>query len=321
MTTTPATPTIRPARADELAAAARVYVAADEESDRRLYGRVLREPISPGEAAEDGALADLRLLHGEEPGRVWVAVREGGEVVGVAAAAVRGRHWHLVYLFVLPGEQGRGIGRGLLERVSAMGVGAGCDRFTLHASDDSKALTRYLRLGLAPAAPTVVLRAEAPIFPPLRWDDGLEAHRLDGDDPAQINTVGDIDAVVRGVRRAADLRRWLGEGASGALLTRRETGAPAGYFLVESAGDRGRIGPVAAIDAERVGDVVGRALAAARERHRPGVRWRVDLPGENRAAVVPMLDAGFRPERVSNFFGSAPLGRFDRYVFHDEAFL
>jgi len=313
--------TYRPASPDDLPAAARVYLLADEESDRRLFGRVLRDPAPPGESEEAGALGDLRRLHAEAPERVWVAVRGDGTVVGVAAAAIRGRHWHLVYLFVLPDEQGHGIGRELLERTHAMGVAAGCDRFTLHASDDPKALTRYLRLGLAPAPPTIVFRADAPAFPPVRWDDGLEPHPLDPDDPAQLNTLGDIDAVVRGLRRPDDLRSWLRDGATGALLTRRDTGAPAGYFLVDAAGSQGRIGPVAAIDAERVADVVDRALAAAGAQDRLGLRWRVDAPAENRAAVAPLLAAGFRPTRLSAFFASAPLGRFDRYLFHDEDLL
>lgn len=309
----------RPARRDELPAAARVYVVADDELDQRLRGRSLREPAAAGAGEEAAALADLSLFHGEAPERVWVAVR-GEEVVGVAAAAVRGRHWHLVYLFVLPGNQGRGIGRELLARVHAMGLAVGCDRFTLHASDDPKALTRYLRLGLAPAPPSVVFRAATPSFPPPRWDDGLESHPIDREDEAQLATLGDVDAVVRGARRTDDLRRWLAAGAAGALLTRRDNGAPAGYFLVdiEAAGARGRIGPVAAIDGGRFGDILGRALVAAGERHRPGVGWRVDAPGENRAAVGPLLEAGFRPERLAAFFASAPVGRFDRYLFHDE---
>ncbi len=223
--------------------------------------------------------------------------------------------------------QGRGIGRELLERVHGAGVAAGCDRFTLHASDDPRALTRYLRLGLAPAPPTVVFRAAAPVFPAARWDDGLDAQPLDREDEAQLATVGDVDAVVRGARRPDDLARWLAEGATGALLTRRDTGAPAGYFLVAGGGDgdaadgRGRIGPVAAIDVERFPAVLGRALAAAGQRHRPGVGWRIDAPGENRLEVGPLLDAGFRPERLSPFFASAAVGRFDRYLFHDEDLL
>ena len=309
----------RPARRDELAAAARVYVRADDELDHRLHGRSLRNPAA-GVEEEAAALEDLVLLHEDASEQVWVAVR-GAEVVGVAAAAIRERHWHLVYLFVLPAAQGRGIGRGLLERVHAAGGAAGCDVFTLQASDDPKALTRYLALSLAPQPPSIDLRATAPAFPPVRWDDGLESHPLRSDDAAMLATVGDIDRVVRGVRRPADLRRWLDEGAVGALLTRRDTGAPAGYYLVSDRGALGRIGPVAAMDAQRFGDVLGRALAAAGARERPRLVWRVDIPGENRAAIPPLFAAGFRPRRLSAFFASAPLGRFDRYVLHDEDLL
>jgi len=310
----------RPARPEELPAAARVYVRADDDLDRRLHGRSLREPAAPGADEAAGALADLRLFHGEGPERVWVAVR-GGEIVGVGAAAIRERHWHLVYLFVLPEAQGHGIGRALLERVRVAGVVAGCNVFTLHASDDPKALSRYLALGLAPGPPNIVLRAEAPRFPRPRWDDGLEELPLRADDAAALATVGDVDRAVRGVRRPADVRRWLEEGAAGALLLRRDAGAPAGWFLVSARGETGRIGPVAAMDAERFGEVLGRALAAAGEVAQPGLSWRIDAPGENRAAIPPLLAAGFRPRRLSNFFASAPIGRFDRYLVHDEDLL
>lgn len=311
----------RPARPEDLPAAAGVYVRADDELDHRLHGRSLREPAGPGADEAAAALADLRLFRGEGRDRVWVADR-GGTVVGVAAAAIRGRHWHLVYLFVLPEAQGRGIGRALLERVHAAGVAAGCDLFSLHASDDPRALSRYLALGLAPQPPTIALGAEAPRFPPARWDDGLEEVPLSADDAAALATVGDVDRVVRGVRRPEDLRRWLGEGAVGALLLRRDTGVPAGYFLV-SLGETGRIGPAAAMDAERFGDVLGRALATAGEAAaaRPGLPWRADVPGENRAAIPPLLATGFRPHRLASFFASGPIGRFDRYVIHDEDLL
>ena len=316
--------TYRPARREDLPAAARVYIRADDELDHRLHGRSLREPVAAGASEEAAALADLTLFHEEEPDRVWVAVR-GDEVAGVAAAVIRERHWHLVYLFVLPEAQGRGIGRALLERMHAVGAAAGCDVFTLQPSDDPKALSRYLALGLAPRPPSIHLRTAVPVFPSLRWDDGLEAHPLRPDDEALLATVGDIDRAVRGVRRRLDLQRWLEEGAAGALLTRRDAldapAIPAGYYLVADEGDRGRIGPVAAMDVERFPAVLGRALAAAGARHRPGLAWRIDVPGENRAAIPPLFAVGFRPHRLTHFFASAVIGRFDRYVFHDEDLL
>jgi len=306
----------RPARRDELPVATRVYIRADDELDLRLYGRSRREPAAPGADETSAALDDLLLLHGDGPDRVWVALR-GDEVIGVAAAAIRERHWHLVYLFVLPEAQGQGVGRHLLARIHATGVAAGCDIFTLQPSGDPKALTMYLKLGLTPRPPSIDLRAATPAFPPLQWDDGLNAQPLMADDPATLATLGDIDRVVRGVRRPADLRRWLGEGAVGALVTRRDTEAPAGYYLVT----HGRIGPVAAMDGERFPAVLARSLAAAGSLGATRVAWRIDVPGENRAALAPLFAAGFRPHRLSNLFASDPIGRWDRYIFHDEDLL
>ena len=154
---------------------------ADDEIDHRLHGRSLRDPPPTGGSDEAVALADLTLFHERAPEQVWVALHRG-TVVGVAAAVAHERHWHLVYLFVLPDFQGRAIGRELLTRVHAAGLAAGCDCFTLCASDDPRALSRYLALGLTARPPLVVLEATAPTFPAEPWDDGLAAQALVADD-------------------------------------------------------------------------------------------------------------------------------------------
>jgi len=306
----------RPARRDDLAAAARVYVRADDELDLRMYGRSRRQPAAAGASEEQAALDDLILLHAGGPDRVWLALRVD-DVIGMAGAAIRERHWHLVYLFVVPEAQGRGVGRALLERIYAVGIDAGCDIFTLQPSVDPKALSRYLKLGLTPRSPSIDFRTANPRFPPLQWDDGLNAQPLTADDAAALATAGDIDRVVRGVRRPEDLRRWLAEGAIGALVTRRDSEAPAGYYLVAP----GRIGPVAAMDGERFAAVLARGLTEASGLDQPGMTWRIDVPGENRAALLPLFAAGFRPRRLSNIFANAPIGRWDRYILHDEDLL
>ena len=118
----------------------------------------------------------------EDPRQVWVA-DEDGRIAGVAAAARRGKHWHLTYLFVRPERQARGIGGALLQQIHQVGLDAGCTVFTLHASDDPRALTRYYRLGLAPGPPHVVWTASNPGFPQLDLGSALEAIPLRlGDD-------------------------------------------------------------------------------------------------------------------------------------------
>lgn len=312
---------VRPARRAELRAAARVYLVADADLDARIYGgRSTRDAPPPGLSDEDEVLRDLTRAQDESGDNVWVAA-ERGEIVGMAVATVRERHWQLNYLFVLPHAQGRGIGRSLLERIHAAGAAAGCEIYTLFASDDPKALTRYLSLGLVPQPPIIVMESAAPAFPPLPRDDGFEAVPFAAGDVAALATVSDLDRAVRGVRRPRDLERWLRDGAVGALLMRRDDGVPAGYYLAGDEGKRGRIGPVVALDEARVPAAMARALAAAAAMARPGLRWRVLVPGQNRGALPPLLAAGFRPRYFDNFLASAPIGRFDRYVLHDSDYV
>lgn len=310
---------VRPAHIDELTAAAQVYLDADTELDLRLHGRILREPVAPGDDELAGMVADLAFVYAESVENVWVAVVDG-QIIGMASSAIRGRQWLLTNFFVLPRAQGQGIGRQLLARIHEVGMAAGCDIFSLHATEDPKAHTRYLRLGLVPQPPTIVMETDAPVFSLEPWVDGLQAQSLDGSDPALLATVGDLDKAVRGCCRSADLARWFREGARGALLTHHGTTTPAGYFLVTDEGASGRIGPVVALDVGRVPAMVNRALAHASTLHRPGLRWRALVPGQNQAAVAPLLAANFRPTRLSTFFSSVPIGRYDRYVFHDEDF-
>jgi GNAT superfamily N-acetyltransferase len=309
---------VRQAGGDELPVAAAIYATIELEADCRIHP--LARPIDADDAKKtEAALADLRLLHDDDPRQVIVAEAEGA-IVGFAASVFRGRHAHVQYVFVAPEAQGGGVGRALLDGVGDVGRDAGCTVFTLQASDDPRALTRYFHFGLRPQAPNIVWSTDTPVFPELGLGNRLEPVPLQMEDIAALNTLDDIDKAVRGARRRQDIERWLREGAAGALLVDRASGKPAGYYLVATESGSGRIGPVAALDASRFGDVFANALAAA-ARHVSDVIWKVDTPGENLAVAAPLLAAGFRPVYATTFFASEPIGRFDRYVFHDLDFL
>lgn len=300
---------IRPATAGDLPVAAPIYRRADA-NDRHVADG------TPEAMELDAAvLADLETLTTGPPGTVQVA-EVGGALVGFAGASITGRHWHLVYLFVEPAHQGQRIGGRLLAAVHEAGIGAGCTVFTTEPSADPRALTSYFRLGMLPCPPAVRFSATDPAFPSLRWDEELEAVPLSPDDGALLATIGDIDAVVRGGRRPHEHERWLAAGGSAHLLVRRGQDVPVGYAVTQREGHRlWRLGPVAAMDVELMSAVVTRALVVAAARHQPGNRWRIDLPGENHAAIAPVLAAGFRPERLYPLLASARIGRWDRYVF------
>jgi len=322
--------TIRAATSADIPAAARVYVLAEDDLLRREHDRPSGLDSPAAALDEAAAQDDFRLLLHGAPSQVQVAIGGAGgdEVLGVAAFWISESWWFLAYLFVRPDVQGQGIGRALLERCHGVGREAGCTVFSLFASEDPRAVYRYLRLGLTPHPPIIDLRADpaALTLPAPPWDDGLDSLPLTQHEPdltARLNTLGDLDKAVRGTRRAADLDRWLQDGASGAILNRRDTGAPAGYYLVHApeSARTARLGPVVALDTERFPAVLARALATVAPLARPGLPWRVTLPGQNTAALTPLLAAGFRPKGVSIYLSTAPIGQWDRYLPRDEDFM
>lgn len=310
---------VRPAETADLPAAAAIHARVDTSELDRAHPRI-RDAIPDLARREADTEKRLRLLHAEDPGQVWVALA-GNRAIGTTSAAFRGRHAHIQSLFVDPEHQGRGVGGRLLQAIERAAREAGCAILTVQASDDPRALARYFRLGLAPQSPNLIWTATTPavLAPPL--DNPFEQVPLRPDDEAIMNTIGDIDKAVRGVRRRADLERWLREGATGSLLIDRASSNPAGYYLIDPGATGGRIGPVAAMDASRFAQVLESAIAAATKHHAPALRWTVTLPGENRLAPAALFATGFRPACTMTFFASGPIGQFDRYAFHDPDFL
>jgi GNAT superfamily N-acetyltransferase len=302
---------VRPAEAADLAPAARVYRHADADH----AGQCDDSPEAT--AIEAAALADLSLLAAGPGDPVWVA-QEGNRIVGVAAAALRGRHWHLAYLFVEPDRQGEGIGRRLLQACHQAGIDTGCTVFTTEPSSDPRGLASYLGLGMMPARPAVRYESESGQFAEADWRDALEVVPVSPTDDHLLATVGDIDAAVRGARRESDHQVWLAGGAALCLLIDRPTAVPAGYFVLRPDGAGWHVGPVAAMNADRFDMVLARALAAAGAANENGNGpWRAIAPGENRAAHQVLATAGFRPVALIPLLASGPVGLWDRYLFAD----
>ncbi|MEQ6901125.1 GNAT family N-acetyltransferase [Nocardioides sp. YIM 152588] len=89
-------------------------------------------------------MARTRRFLDIDPGGCWVAEDEG-RMVGFATSFRREDVWCLATYAVLPGRQGAGIGRAVLD--AAMGYAEGSPRRMLSASSDPKALRRYHRAG------------------------------------------------------------------------------------------------------------------------------------------------------------------------------
>src|SRR3989475_2090649 len=110
-------PHIRKVRPDELEEVWRVHVASSNDPPVRR-GRPATRP------ADAPAASDARAGLASDPDGYFCAVEEG-QIRGMVSALVRGRVWYLSMFFVLPGDQGRGLGRALLEPALAYGGGRG----------------------------------------------------------------------------------------------------------------------------------------------------------------------------------------------------
>jgi hypothetical protein len=95
-------PNIRKVRPDDLEEVWRVHVA----SSNDLLVRRGRPGARPADAP---VASDARAGLASDPDGYFCAVEEG-RIRGMVSALVRGRVWYLSMFFVLPGDQGRGMG-------------------------------------------------------------------------------------------------------------------------------------------------------------------------------------------------------------------
>lgn len=169
--------------------------------------------------------------HELETGTLVVAERSDGEVIGFGASMARPGRWLLGDLFIDPGTQGLGVGRGLLETLVDLDR-PGPARITL-ASGDPRAVGLYTRFGMTPRCPVFYLTARsADRFPPARPDPAADpettavavvdldrfrvaaqalGHAVDPADLAYLDATLDVTGVVVGPPAApvaAAVVRW-----------------------------------------------------------------------------------------------------------------
>jgi len=267
-------------------------------------------------------VALLSHLRATDPDLFFVAERDG-RVVGFTSAWERGDVWFLAMLFVLPPDQGRGIGAALLEAVLPRPGEAGPDGRPLRlgvAADSIQPVSNalYVRYGMIPRMPAFLLRGPATsprAFPPLAAGvvatpfatmaagppDGPGHRRL-------VEVTAAIDREVVGYPHPEDHRFLRVIDRRGHLFTNRD-GAVLGYGYVR---DDGRLGPVAAVDGEVVPAILGHLVSSMTP---PPEGWTIVVPGACGPALAAALRAGLRiAEPPPLLCWDRPLADFGRYL-------
>ena len=286
----------RPARPEELPACAAIWRVAIND----YIGR-LAQPEIPDDLAN---LTGLYVhLQATDPERFVVATRPdtgapGGErIVGFAAAVIRGRLWFLSMLFILPEEQGMGLGRELLARVlPPADAGLSLGTATDSAQPISNAL--YSTYGIVPRVPLLHLIGDVrvpgalPDLPPGVTATPFEAIAAGPPGGAGhrelAETIGRLDLAVAGFEHPED-HRFLRIGGRRGFLYRDAAGTATGYGYTS---EIGRVGPVAALDAAHVAPILGHLLRAVQPRGAFAI-WVAGTAGD---AVSMLLGAGLRLE-------------------------
>ena len=122
-------PHIRKVRPDEMEEVWRVHVASSSDG-------AVRRGQPPTRPADAPVASDARAGLASDPDGYFCAV-ENGRIRGMVSALVRGPVWYLSMFFVLPGDQGRGLGRALLERALAVPGTSG-----MQTTDAARIVTR-----------------------------------------------------------------------------------------------------------------------------------------------------------------------------------
>jgi GNAT superfamily N-acetyltransferase len=306
-----------PARPDVPPITFRIATDDDVPACAQIWRTAVNDYIEPlGQAPVPDDVTIISRLYGHlrasDPERFVVAIVDdpatpaGERVVAFTVAVVRGHVWFLSMLFVLPGFQGRGLGRDLLQRVLP-DPAAGLARATGTDSAQPISNALYATFGIVPRMPLINL-VGLPNRPEAFGDlpSGVTPVAADGgsDDAAAIDA---LDRELLGFDHPLD-HGWLRDQSRWAWLYRGPDGGLLGYGYTS---ESGRLGPVLVRDPALLGPLFGHLTAAVQPRG-AFLTW---IPGGADRALVPALQAGFRiePFPVLLCWDRAPMD-FSRYL-------
>lgn len=290
---------VRTAQANDVEAATDVYLVSLEDLKRR-HGA----PITPMDR-DDWLRGYAHVL----ATGIFNVIELDGKVVGLANGVLRDDLWFLSGFWMLPGYQGQGLGRQVLDKTFAEAAERGAKRYFVWASIDLPAVANYMRLSMLPGYQIFTVRVPLDSAARPRTEAALlEQYLLS---PLEPQAAAEIDSDIRGVGRIEDHIYWSQDPGRQGWLVRRH-GQTVGYLYQR----QGQVGALAYLDKGDEGAMLDLALAqsAKCEAAQASGAVTVMAPGINTSALSSLLSRGARFTSHSHFLTSAPFGRLENYL-------
>jgi hypothetical protein len=205
--------------------------------------------------------------------------------------------------FVLPGDQGRGVGRALLERALGYGEARGVELRCTWATLDPRAQARYVMAGMAPRWPIYPVDGDATAVARLGAQAALDSREREV--TCAPGAAEKLTAEVFGHDRADDLAHWRADG--GATLAIERGGEVAAFAYRRG----GRIGPAAGHDESALLKAVAAAALAGSG---GGGSVTLRVPGACARLLAALVGCGFRLGDPTLFMASRLFGRPELYL-------
>lgn len=216
--------------------------------------------------------ARMHMMLRTDPAGAFVALGDGGEVVGVSAALARGDVWVLSLLAVKAGIQSRGIGRALME--AALSYRSDLKNRLIMSTNDPRAMRLYWQAGFA-------------LYPAMLASGAVKRERLPQTDPriteVAIEGIGQLAPISVAIRGGPHTEEMKMMASTGARIFRRDDRG----FVVVSASHE--IWLLAALDHESANVLLWHGLDRASEGGSVRVRY---VSGANQWAIDILMEAG-----------------------------
>jgi hypothetical protein len=238
---------------------------------------------------------------------IRTASEEADQIRGFAFSWVAGELWFLAQLFVSPGQQGRGIGRELLNRTFEHATKAKTAlKALITPAFNSVSQGLYIQYGFIPRFPIYNFSAEREELIKRLSGETLRCEPLEND-PYHLGYLTKIDASALGVPRAKHHSFLINDGVSrGVLLYAADECV--GYAYVAE----GHIGPLAVIRKTALDSVFRTALKLASSCASPHVTACV--PGPCEAALTVAIEHRMRITFPMLLMSTSEFGNWTQYL-------